>query len=189
MENNFLVYSNKLFNSLKTVDYYKISLLEKKLFDCWLSKNQLFFCGNGGSAGNANHLANDFIYGVAKKIGYGFKVHSLSSNQSVITCLANDCGYDNIYSAQISSLGNKNDILICLSGSGNSTNILKAIEEAKKNDLFVVGIFGYDGGLAKNLVDLDIHINIHDMQISEDFQLIIFHYLMQTLYSKIKNHV
>ena len=189
MDFNFISYSNKLSDSLNNINSNKISILEKKLLKCWTSKKQVFFCGNGGSAGNANHLANDFIYGVAKKTGSGFKVHSLSSNQSVITCLANDCGYESIYSEQLATLGNKGDLLICLSGSGNSPNILKAINVAKNMGIFVVGVLGYDGGKAKKVVDLDIHIKINDMQISEDFQLIVFHYLMQSLYRKIQDNV
>ena len=86
----------------------------------------MFFCGNGGRAGNAIHLANDFLYGIAKRPDGGLRVNALSANPAVITCLANDIGYDRIYFEQLSVLANPGDVLIVLSGSGNSPNIVAA---------------------------------------------------------------
>ena len=90
--------------------------------------NKIMFCGNGGSAGNAIHLANDFIYGAGLGYGKGLRVEALSANPAVLTCLANDIGYENIFSEQIRVKGNVGDVLIVLSGSGNSPNILKVLE-------------------------------------------------------------
>ena len=88
----------------------------------------IFICGNGGSGGNAIHIAIDFIYGAGITNNSGLKIEALTSNQSVITCLANDLGYENIFSEQLKVKATENDILIILSGSGNSKNVLKAIE-------------------------------------------------------------
>ena len=99
--------------------------------DCWTKRRQVFLCGNGGSAGNAIHLANDLLYGVAKKSGGGLRVHALAANPAVITCLANDIGYEEIYAEQLAVHGQPGDLLIALSGSGNSPNIVKAVARAK----------------------------------------------------------
>src|SRR5213079_3704559 len=95
------------------------------------SNRQVFLCGNGGSAGNAIHLANDFLYGISKRPGSGLRVNALASNPAVITCLANDEGYDRIFSLQLAVQAQAGDVLVALSGSGNSQNILLALEQAK----------------------------------------------------------
>jgi D-sedoheptulose 7-phosphate isomerase len=184
---SFENYTSNLNNALNTISPDEVNVVYELLLNCKKNNNTLYFCGNGGSAGNANHLANDFIYGVAKKTGEGFKVQSLSANSSVLTCLANDVGYQNIYSEQIEVLGEKDDILVCLSGSGNSENILRALNAAKNKNMITISILGYDGGKAKSLSDHVVHVNINDMQISEDFQLILFHYLMQKLFKEYNN--
>ena len=143
---NFLFnsYINNLNQILGSLDLEPIIKFANKLKEIWLKGNQLFICGNGGSAGNAIHIANDFIYGIANKSdGLGLKVHALSSNPSIITCLANDISYDDIFSHQLQVLGNKADVLLALSGSGNSPNIIKAIEVAKEKEIQTFAILGY----------------------------------------------
>lgn len=179
----FAGYANRLSDVLASSDWTNVTTLANDMLDAWSNGNQVFFCGNGGSAGNAIHLANDFIYGVAKKTGGGVRAVSLSANAAVLTCLANDTGYDNIYSEQLAVLANQGDILIVLSGSGNSANILRAIEQAKSMKVKSYAILGFDGGKAKSLADVPIHFSVDDMQISEDLQLIVGHMLMQYLYS------
>lgn len=143
----------------------------------------MFFCGNGGSAGNAIHLVNDFLYGIAKRPGGGLRVNALSANPTVITCLANDIGYDRIYSEQLSVLANPGDVLAVLSGSGNSLNIVAALEQAKAMKVKSYAILGFTGGCCKQLADVPIHFPVDDMQISEDLQLVVGHMLMQWLYA------
>lgn len=179
-------YKKELSEIIKNLDTDRVKLLSSIMGEKSKSQKTIFICGNGGSAGNANHIANDFIYGVAGKGGRGMNMISLSANQSVITCLANDCGYEYIYSEQIKVSGKPGDLLILLSGSGNSKNIINAINIAKKMKIKTFGIFGYSGGKSKKLVDNFIHTKINDMQISEDMQLIIFHMCMQLL-KKVKN--
>jgi D-sedoheptulose 7-phosphate isomerase len=176
-------YSNKLQGVLAKANWHPVASLATDVIACWKAKGQIFLCGNGGSAGNAIHLANDFIYGVAKESGKGIKVTALSANPAVITCLANDIGYESIYSEQLAVLGNPGDILIALSGSGNSPNIVKAIEKAKQKGVKTYSILGFDGGICKEISDVAIHFDINDMQIAEDLQLIVGHMLMQYLYS------
>jgi D-sedoheptulose 7-phosphate isomerase len=179
----FVDYSNRLQASLATAEWSGVTQLAADIHECWLQKKQVFFCGNGGSAGNAIHLANDFLYGIAKRPGGGLRVNALSTNPAVITCLANDIGYDRIYSEQLSVLGNPGDVLVVLSGSGNSPNIVAALEQAKAMKVKSYAILGFTGGRCKELADVSIHFAVDDMQISEDLQLVVGHMLMQWLYA------
>ena len=178
-----LGYSSRLQGVLARSDWSSVSLLAQDMLRCWQEKRQVFFCGNGGSAGNAVHLANDFLYGIAKKTGGGLKVQALSANSAVMTCLANDIGYESIFSEQLAVQAQAGDLLIALSGSGNSPNIIRAIEQAKAMNVKSYAILGFTGGKCKELADVPIHFPIHDMQIAEDMQLIVGHMMMQWLYS------
>lgn len=180
-------YSNKLSDLLNSSDWSNVAKLGKEIRKCWLARRQVFFCGNGGSAGNAIHLANDFLYGITKRTGAGLKVQALSANQSVMTCLANDVGYDSIYSEQLAVLAETDDLLIVLSGSGNSPNILRVLEQAKSMGVKSCAILGYSGGKCKSLADFSIHFAIDDMQIAEDMQLVVGHILMKWLYNNQPN--
>ena len=156
--------------------------LAQTLLKCWREGKQVFIFGNGGSAGNAIHLANDFLYGISRQLGHALKVHALPANSAVITCLANDEGYDGIFFRQLAVLAQPGDIVIALSGSGNSPNIVQAIKWCRENQVKSFAILGFDGGASKNLADTPIHVAVKDMQISEDLQLIVGHMMMQWLY-------
>lgn len=175
-------YARRLQGLLSAYDWTPVASLAEDLLRCWKGGNQVFLCGNGGSAGNAVHLANDFLYGISKTHGSGLRVHALSANTAVITCLANDEGYDSIFSLQLAVQAREGDLLIALSGSGNSPNILKALEQAKKMKVRTCAILGYSGGKAKGMADMPIHFAVDDMQIAEDMQLVVGHMIMQWLY-------
>lgn len=176
-------YSTRLQSALATSDWSGANTLADDMLTCWKDGRRVFLCGNGGSAGNAIHLANDFLYGIAKKTGGGLKVMALSANAAVLTCLANDVGYEHIFSEQLAVHAQKGDLLIALSGSGNSGNIVRAIEQAKQMGVKSFAILGYSGGKCKALADVPIHFSVNDMQIAEDLQLIVGHMLMQWLYA------
>ena len=179
----FSDYASRLQTVLATSDWSAVADLASDMKLCWKAGRRVFLCGNGGSAGNAIHLANDFLYGIAKKTGGGLKVMALSANPAVMTCLANDIGYEHIYSEQLAVQAEKGDLLIVLSGSGNSPNILRVVEQAKKMGVKSYAILGFSGGQCKQLVDVPIHFPVDDMQISEDLQLVVGHMLMQWLYA------
>jgi D-sedoheptulose 7-phosphate isomerase len=181
---HFADYSRRLSGLLATYDWTQVETLARELLDCWKTGRQVFFAGNGGSAGNAVHLANDFVYALSKTPGSGIRAHGLPANQSVITCLANDEGYDQIFSLQLAVMARPEDVLIVFSGSGNSPNILKALEEAKRVGMRSYAVLGYSGGKAKALADVTIHFAIDDMQIAEDAQLIVGHMIMQWLHAQ-----
>ncbi len=177
-------YSRILAGALALPCMKHVSILGEALQRAWRSNKVIYLCGNGGSAGNAIHLANDFLYGAGVKIGGGLRAEALSANSAVITCLANDCGYDHIYSEQIRVKAEPGDVLIVLSGSGNSPNIVKALEVGNSIGMETFAILGYSGGRCKEIAKNSIHFEINDMQIAEDMQLIVGHMCMQWLYSE-----
>jgi len=179
----FTCYASRLQEVLAAADWSSVALLANDMLISWREKRQVFFCGNGGSAGNAIHLANDFLYGIAKKTGGGIRVHSLSANSAVITCLGNDIGYDYIFSEQLAVQAQAGDLLVVMSGSGNSPNIVKTLEQAKIMGVKSYAILGYSGGKCKEIADTAIHFPVNDMQIAEDMQLVVGHMLMQFLVS------
>ncbi len=183
VEGFFAGYSGRLQAVLATTDWSGVAALAEDMLRCWRTGRQVFLCGNGGSAGNAIHLANDFLYGIAKRSGGGMKVLALSANPAVMTCLANDVGYEHIFSEQLAVQAQAGDLLIALSGSGNSPNIVRAIEQAKSQGVKSYGVLGFSGGKCKTIADVAIHFPVDDMQIAEDLQLVVGHMLMQWLYA------
>lgn len=175
-------YKSNLSEQVNALDGALIEELSQDLLAAWQNKRQVFVCGNGGSGANANHIANDLIYGIGKTTGTGMRCHSLSANQAVMACLANDEGYDKIYSLQLQVLADPGDILIVLSGSGNSPNILDALDMAKKKGVKSWGLLGYSGGKASEMADRSLHFAIDDMQISEDLQMVVIHAISQHLF-------
>jgi D-sedoheptulose 7-phosphate isomerase len=182
-EEFFAGYAARLQSVLTSTTWSGVEQLARDMRQCWKAGRQVFFCGNGGSAGNASHLVNDFLYGVARRTGGGIKALALSANPAVITCLANDVGYESIFSEQLAVQGQEGDLLIALSGSGNSPNIVKVLEHSRTMNLKSFAILGYSGGKCKSLADVAIHFPIDDMQIAEDMQLIVGHMVMQWLYA------
>jgi D-sedoheptulose 7-phosphate isomerase len=181
-EKFFADYAGRLQAVLAAADWSGVAQLARDMRECWARGRQVFLCGNGGSAGNASHLANDFLYGTAKRTGGGMKALALTANSAVITCLANDVGYERIFSEQLAVQGQPGDVLVVLSGSGNSLNIVRVLEQAKSMGMKTYAILGYSGGKAKAIADVPIHFAVNDMQISEDLQLVVGHMVMQWLY-------
>ena len=133
----------------------KIISVSKVLSKSLKKGGTIYWCGNGGSASDSMHLSTELI-GRFKKNRKPLKSISLSSNASALTCISNDFGFENLFSRQIEALGKKNDVLIAISTSGNSKNILKAIEQANRNKLFTIGMLGKNGGKCKNKSDIDL---------------------------------
>lgn len=181
MKKHIKNYTDKLSNALRHDGMNQVHKLGKALQEAWRMSNSVFLCGNGGSAGNAIHLANDLIYGAGIKNGGGMRVEALSANAAVITCLANDLGYEEIYAEQLKVKARKGDVLIVLSGSGNSPNVVKALEIGNRIGMNTFAVLGYSGGRCKELAQCSIHFDIDDMQIAEDLQLIVGHICMQWL--------
>ena len=181
MQQHIKNYSERLNRALGLSAMDKVPELGKALRESWRLGRAVYLCGNGGSAGNANHLANDFFYGAGLSNGGGLKVEALSANPAVLTCLANDIGYSEIYAEQIRIKANPGDVLIVLSGSGNSPNVVRALEMGNAKGMKTFAIVAFSGGRCKGIAQHPIHFEIDDMQIAEDLQLIIGHMCMQWL--------
>ena len=177
-------YIRRIEKVLHSFSWEPVHQLSLSLQQVWRTGNKAFLCGNGGSAGNAIHLANDFNYGIDKNGGIGLSVEALPANAAVLTCLANDEGYENIFSQQLKVKANPDDVLIVLSGSGNSQNVVSALEVGNDIGMKTFAILGYSGGKCKKLAKYPIHFEIEDMQIAEDMQLIVGHMCMQWLEEK-----
>ena len=164
-----------------------VEQLANELRQAWIDGRQVYICGNGGSAANAMHMANDFHYGIGAcgpgPSLPGLRVDALPANAGVITCLANDTGYANIYAHQLQVKGRPGDLLIVLSGSGNSANVVKALEVAAGLGIRSFAILAFSGGRCLELAEVPIHFRIDDMQIAEDTQLVVGHLCMQWLNS------
>ena len=162
-----------------------VESLAKELLQAWIQGRHVYICGNGGSAANAIHMANDFHYGIgacgAGPRLPGLRVEALPANTGIITCLANDTGYDNIYAHQLEVKAREDDLLIVLSGSGNSANVAHALERAKQLGMKSFAILAFSGGRCLELADVAMHFEINDMQIAEDTQLVVGHLCMQWL--------
>lgn len=156
----------------------KIYKLANCLIYCWKEKRNVYICGNGGSGANAIHIANDLLYGIGASEGKiilnGLSIESLVSNQAIVTCLANDIGYENIFSFQLDVKASPDDLLVVLSGSGNSQNIINVLETASKKKVKTFAIVGFDGGRCIDIADEFIHIKKNNMELAEDTQMIIF---------------
>ena len=131
--------------------------------------------------GQRDHLANDLLYGIDKPAGRGLRVTALPANAAVLTCLANDVAYADVFAQQLTVMGGRGDVLVALSGSGNSPNIVKALQRARELGMRSFAILGFSGGQCLGLADHAIHFPVNDMQISEDLQMIVGHLLMQRL--------
>ena len=181
MQQHISDYSARLASALTLPAINKVPELAEAFKLAWDTKKTIYLCGNGGSAGNASHLANDFIYGAGLTRGIGLRIESLAANPAVLTCLANDIGYEEVYAEQLRVKADMGDVLVVFSGSGNSPNIVRALEMGNSLGMETFAILGFSGGRCKDLAKHPLHFEINDMQIAEDLQLIIGHMIMQWL--------
>lgn len=173
-------YAERLQRVLENQNWEGVARLADLLRGAWREDRGVFVCGNGGSAANANHWANDFTFPVARG-KRGVRITALTANEAVMSCLANDVGYEQVFAYQLRTLARAGDVLIVLSGSGNSPNIIEALGVAREIGMRTAGILGFSGGRALPLVEIGIHINVDDMQIAEDLQIVVNHMLMREL--------
>ena len=169
--NNYLEYLTELISQLdrKAIGNFADLLLQSRD-----SGSTTFFLGNGGSASTATHFVNDISFG-SRQFEKPFRAISLCDNQAVITAIANDEGYENIFLQQLQTLAKPEDTIVCISASGNSKNLIKAIEYAKDNNLYIVGLTAFDGGYLKENCDLNIHAptKIGEYGPAEDLHMVV----------------
>jgi D-sedoheptulose 7-phosphate isomerase len=154
-----------------------ISLIETS----WSNKKKIIVCGNGGSALTASHYINDWNKMAYLSTGKPFRGHCLSDNMGLMTAYSNDMSYDDVYSEQLKNLMDAGDLVIAVSGSGNSENVVRALEYANSSGGVSLAICGYDGGKIKRIAQHSLWIPSSDMQICEDLHLIFGHMVMKSL--------
>lgn len=174
-------YLEKLTATIADLDKDDVAKCAEILLQAYKNNKHVFICGNGGSAGTASHFACDINKGVSLGLKKRFKVIPLVDNLATITAYTNDMSYDVIFVEQLKNFFQAGDVLIGISGSGNSPNVLNAIKFANENDGITIGWTGYSGGKLKTLSKYSINAQIEDMQISEDLHLIFAHLMMRIL--------
>lgn len=180
MNKLFDQYATSVVSVIRSIDLANLEQMCELLITVRDNSNFIFIAGNGGSAATAEHMAIDLMFG-SRVRRPSFKTICLSSNSSSISATGNDRGNDYIFSRQLKNLGNQGDLLIVISASGNSKNLIKAVEQAKLLEIKTLGILGFDGGELIRLVDYYIHVEteIGAYGIAEDAHLIINHMLIE----------
>ncbi|HYG77301.1 MAG TPA: SIS domain-containing protein [Planctomycetota bacterium] len=163
---------------LKSIDPKQVSRVGELLTAARAEGRQVFLCGNGGSAALASHLAVDLGKGCSRNRDKRFRVISLTDNVPWMTAVSNDISYEDVFVEQLKNYAVKGDILIAISGSGNSKNVLKAVQYANQVGCETVGISGFAGGKLKELVKDHVHIKSEHMGLIEDGQQIVGHTLV-----------
>ena len=157
------------------------------LYEAFEKGQRVFIAGNGGSAANASHFGQDLAKGTLASMEQTrrFKIIPLTDNIGFITALANDEGYDAIFEQQMRNHAEPGDVLVAISGSGNSPNILRAVDYAKSIDMKTIGVTGYDGGKLREVADESVHVPIWDMGMAEALHGVVFHLAMAQLRARI----
>ena len=183
--NNYLFkdYSEKVYKALAKVEQSQVDELFNHIDKLLGSSSNIYLLGNGGSQANAHHIAGDFMK-TFSMVGLKLKISCLADNVCHLTAASNDLSFEDSYAMLIDNIIEKDDFIIYLSGSGNSLNLVKCAMKARMSGIKQAAIIGFTGGALKKIVDLPVHVNFDDMEISEDIQLSIFHYIKQKLMDK-----
>lgn len=176
-----LDYLNRLKNVIENVDHGSMDKGIQMIREAWEQNQQIITMGNGGSAHTALHYITDWNKIIPLRTKKPFRGRSLLDNIGLITAYANDLNYQAVFYQQLGNICQNGDLVIALSGSGNSQNVLEAIAHAKTVGCKTLGLCGYDGGKLKNAVDHAIHINVNDMQLAEDLHMVFGHIVLQAL--------
>jgi D-sedoheptulose 7-phosphate isomerase len=181
-------YIDYLSSVLSNISLTDIEKFVEALLEARERESSIFFIGNGGSAATASHFANDIAIGT-RTYEKPFRAISLCDNQAVITAIANDDGYEKIFSQQLQVLLKKQDVVVAISASGNSPNLLDAIDTAKKMNTITVGISAFDGGKMKEMVDISVHVPTEKGEYgpAEDAHMVLDHLVSNYLMRLVRN--
>lgn len=177
-------YTEQVIETMRKLELGKVGELADMLRDARSRDSAVYIFGNGGSGAAASHFAEDVgkmtIPDYERPEGR-FRIMSLTDNTPYILCLGNDLGYEQIFSQQLMNVGREGDVAIGISGSGNSMNVVLALEAAKVMGMKTAALVGYDGGRIKKMVDLAVHVPSMDMQVCEDLHMHIIHHVVKAL--------
>jgi D-sedoheptulose 7-phosphate isomerase len=172
-------YLDRLVTTLERLPADAIESLSELLYRAYSDGKQVFILGNGGSASTASHMACDLGKNTIGPNMRRFRILSLNDNIPLLTALSNDLGYENVFAEQLQNLIQPGDVLIVLTGSGNSPNVLRAMEYARTQSAEVAALLGFGGGKAMELADLTVLVDSDDYGVVEDAHLIINHILVE----------
>jgi phosphoheptose isomerase len=172
-------YGQELMHAWKTLDFAEFDRAAVILSDAYGRRAGVFSCGNGGSASIANHLVCDHTKGIRAKSDLVPRVLSLSNNIEVLTAISNDIGYEDVFAYQLQSHAVPGDVLVAISSSGRSANIVRALTWARENGLQTIAITGFEGGAARTLADAAVHFQCTNYGIVEDLHQAVMHALAQ----------
>jgi len=177
-------YTKEIGRALEAVDGDAFEKIIHILGEAYKERKQIFIAGNGGSAATANHFVCDFGKNAVKSDEKRFKIISVSDNIEKITALGNDITFDSIFEEQLKNLMEPEDVLMVISASGNSPNIVKAVEYARKKKCKVISLTGFKGGKVKGLSDVNLNVDLDSYEQIEDIHLIMLHMIVYWF----KNH-
>ncbi|MEE8400378.1 MAG: SIS domain-containing protein [Desulfobacterales bacterium] len=175
-------YLNGLTDLLGQFDHSQFERIMELILEAYDKEHHIFIMGNGGSGSTASHFACDINKGCCVDLDKKFKVICLNDNIPTMLALANDMSYDVVFEAQIKNFFHEGDLVIGISGSGNSENVLRAIGYAKENGGITIGLSGFSGGKLAEQVDVSFVAPVDDMQKIEDMHMIVVHMIMQAVY-------
>ena len=178
-------YSSEIRKGFESIDIDDLESISNLIDETIHEQNTIYCCGNGGSSAISEHFVCDFLKGTSKGTNVQPIIHSFTSNVPTLTAVANDISYDDIFSFQLKRYATNKDILICVSSSGNSTNIIRCIESAKKMGVNTISFVGFDGGKAKEISDYCVHIKSDNYGVVEDVHQSLMHMLAQHI--RLKN--
>lgn len=176
---------------LDRIDPAQVQNLADAIFGCWQTGRTVFVIGNGGSGSNASHLCEDLGKGTLRREDFDndakrrLRILSLTDNTPYILAWANDEGFDRVFVEQLKNLGSPGDLLIAISGSGNSANILRAVDWANRHGLTTFGCTGFSGGKLRTQAHHSFHVPLDDMGIVESIHLTAFHWVVDNLHRRI----
>ena len=180
-------YLENVVSALVRLDREEVNNMASLIFEAYESDKQIFVLGNGGSASTASHFVCDLNKGVSYGRDKKIKAIALTDNMAIITAYSNDVSYDDIFVEQLKNFLNPGDLVIAISGSGNSKNVIRAIEYANSAGNMTLGLTGYGGGKLKQIAKFSVNANVQDMEISEDVHLSICHNIKRVLLNKINS--
>lgn len=181
MINQIKAYYEREIAAIHSMDFAELEAAVQAIKAAYDRGGTIYTFGNGGSAATASHMVCDFNKGISENLSKKFNVVCLNDNTSIIMAIANDRSYDDVFYAQLENKLQSNDMVIAISGSGNSRNIIKAVQYAKSVGCKIVGMTGYSGGKLKELADYHMHVPVDDMQIAEDIHLTFNHMMYRVL--------
>jgi D-sedoheptulose 7-phosphate isomerase len=182
---------DRVASELARISDNEVQALADAIFDCYQAGRMVFICGNGGSGSNSSHLCEDLGKCTLRRQDFDddqkrrLRVLSLTDNTPYILAWANDEGFDRIFVEQLKNLATPGDLLIAISGSGNSPNVLRAVEWANKHGLKTFGCTGFSGGELRKLAQRSLHVPLDDMGIVESIHLIAFHWVIDHLHARL----